>query len=464
MPQLWRIILGGSLLLAAFAGAACLSRAGAREPFVITWNYDTSGYLETCGCSAHQLGGLTRRAAKLAGLRAKQPVLALEGAHIVEDAGGFQLYKGETIVQALNLMQYGALVLGVREAQQGAAGLRELTAQAKFPCVCANLLVDGQPWPAPSAVVEVAGARVGITGVSQPEYVSFKLPEGVGFSDPAQALGEALRDLRGKADLRVVCLEGEETWIEGMLAQFRDQAELFLTGDRDPATANYMFTSDPPRLNNWSLGKYLGLVTVDPLGTGFSFSGTNLPIEDTLTQDAAVKNLLDNVYRPQLKERFFSQFKQDLSQVYLPPDYCADCHKKEYDAYMQSRHAGALNTLDGVGQLYNPDCMKCHVVYDAKLDELHALNCVSCHSNITVDHVDAALNGKVQPPNPAVAAYTYEWCAQCHDEQNSLPFREHWPQYVKRIYHGGDMSAAKQAAEAMGLDLDAPLEEGTGAH
>ncbi|GAF99872.1 unnamed protein product, partial [marine sediment metagenome] len=36
------------------------------ESFIIAWNYDTSGYLEPCGCSAHLLGGLPRRATKIA--------------------------------------------------------------------------------------------------------------------------------------------------------------------------------------------------------------------------------------------------------------------------------------------------------------------------------------------------------------------------------------------------------------
>src|SRR5436309_8788509 len=106
--------LGLALLAAALLAAnACLS--GEKQSFALAWNYDTSGYLETCGCSSHQLGGLGRRASKLEALRKQQPVLAIEGPHIVEDKGEFQLFKGEMIVDALNMMQYSALVLGVRE-------------------------------------------------------------------------------------------------------------------------------------------------------------------------------------------------------------------------------------------------------------------------------------------------------------------------------------------------------------
>ncbi len=40
---------------------------------------------------------------------------------------------------------------------------------------------------------------------------------------------------------------------------------------------------------------------------------------------------------------------------------------------------------------------------------------------------------------------------------NSAEFAGHWPQYVKQIYHGGDMSAALNWAEQMELDLNAEL-------
>lgn len=463
MRRLLLVVLSAAGLGTLLAFAACFARSQ-REPFAIAWNYDTSGYLETCGCTANMLGGLTRRATLLSQLRAKQPVLALEGAHFVLDRGEFQLFKGQTIIQALGLMDYSALVLGVREAQQGAAGIRQLTAGAPFPCICTNLLLDGQPWLAATAVLEIAGNKVGIVAVSEPAYAAGLLPPDVSFSDPGPALDNALAGLDGKADLLIACLEGNREWLDAMVAAYADKVDLFLTGDRNPTSASYEFAPQPPVMNNWNLGKNVALVTADPAGTDYSFSAVSLPVEDTLAEDQAVADLLEQTYRPQLKARFFGALKQDLSQLYLPPEYCADCHKAEVDAYNASWHAQALQTLQDAGQLYNPDCMKCHVVYDAKMDQLHAMNCVTCHSNITDQHVYDALEGKVQRPATPVTSYHYAFCSQCHDEQNSMPFREHWPQYVQRIYHGGDMRAAQAAAKQQGLDIDTPPPPHEGAH
>jgi hypothetical protein len=304
--------------------------------------------------------------------------------------------------------------------------------------------------------VTVNGVRVGITAVSQPEFASFELPEGVRFTDPHTALNDALNDLTSRCDLVVVCLEGETTWVHQLAQDYRTQADLFLSGIRQEASASLEWQTDPPLLNNYLYGKYLGLVTVDPLPTGFQLAGMTLQLDDSLADDAAITTILDQDYKAQLKERFFSTIKVDLTQLYLPPDSCEPCHAEAYASYLASGHAQALNTLLSADQLYNPDCMHCHVVYDPQQDELRAMNCILCHTNITEQHIWDAVNGKVQPPAQPVATYSYKWCSQCHDDLNSLRFKDAWPQMVHRIYHGGDDSAAQSAAGEMGLDYSAP--------
>ena len=93
LRQPWLLLAGSLILLAVLRGTTCCSLARVREPFAIAWSYDTSGYLETCGCSARQLGGVAKRATMLSDLRSKQPVLAIEGAHIVEDRGLIFLFN-----------------------------------------------------------------------------------------------------------------------------------------------------------------------------------------------------------------------------------------------------------------------------------------------------------------------------------------------------------------------------------
>ena len=447
------VVLSAGLVL----GTTCQAPAGKPGPFAVAWNYDTSGYLETCGCSSNQLGGMSRRATKLMQLRSQQPVLAIEGAHFIETSGEFQLFKGETVVRMLNAMDYDALVVGVREAQQGKNALRQINKLAEMPVICANLEVDGQPWDTPSIETTCNGTPVAITAVSQPEFASFELPEGVRFTEPHAALDQELPKLRRPGAFVIVCLEGETTWVHQMAQDYEGKANLFLSGVRQEPSADLTWQAKPPLLNNYLYGKYLSVVTVDPLPSGYQLAALTVNIEDSIAEDPAITAILDTDYKAQLKDRFFGSMKVDLTQLYLPPDSCQPCHEEAYSSYMDSGHSKAMETLFAVDQLYNPDCMRCHVVYDPQRDELQAMNCIICHSNITDQHIWDAVNGEVQPPDQPVAAYTFAWCSQCHDELNSLRFEGAWPQMVHQVYHGGDDSAARAAAEEMGLDYLAPL-------
>jgi 2',3'-cyclic-nucleotide 2'-phosphodiesterase (5'-nucleotidase family) len=253
-------ILGVLTLAALLVAGRCMS-AGKQQSFSIAWNYDTSGYLETCGCSAHQLGGLGRRATKIDQLRQAGPVLAIEGAHIVEDKGEFQLFKGQMIVQALNMMDYSAMMLGVREAQQGTDGIAKLIDGARFPVFSANMQAGDASWLKRFATVDIGGTQVGITGVSQPELVDFDLGAGVSFSDPVKALDEVLPQVK-RAGLKVICLEGKPEWIEQMVTRYRGDADVFLSGNRQEG-ADLEFHADPPRLNCIDRGRYMGIITED---------------------------------------------------------------------------------------------------------------------------------------------------------------------------------------------------------
>ncbi|MCB1217494.1 hypothetical protein KDL44_08875 [bacterium] len=447
------------LVILAVLAALLISCPGGntpRESFSVAWNYDTSGYLEVCGCSAHQLGGLPRRASKLDALESAGPVLKLEGAHFFEEAGTFQMMKGRSIVQALDTMGYDGIILGVREAQQGAAELDSLREQTRIPFISANILSGGQPYGSSVETFSIAGNRVAVTAVSQREFATFTLPEGMSIGDPVAALDSALAQSE-QADCRIICLEGDNIWLGGMLQKYAGRADLFLTGDRDDLAASLEFANDPPTLNNWKLGRYLGFVSMDPLEQGgYVASGINIPLEEDLADDPQVLAILEE-FKGGLKDVFAEIMPFDKDAIYLPPDYCMPCHQDQYDSYMASGHSRARITLENDNQLYNLDCIKCHIVYDPGENELRPINCISCHTNITDMHVYEAMEDpdNVPRPDPPVTSYAYDFCVKCHDEFNSTPFREHWPQYVNRIFHGGDMSSAEQAAVLLGIDITA---------
>jgi 5'-nucleotidase len=102
------------------------------------------------------------------------------GAVIVLDAGdAFQgtlvsnQFKGRSVTETYNALGLTAGALGNHEFDFGIPVLQERIAQAKYPLLAANVFLKGSglrpDWLRPSALVEVAGVRVGIVGLATVE-------------------------------------------------------------------------------------------------------------------------------------------------------------------------------------------------------------------------------------------------------------------------------------------------------
>src|SRR5262245_62013864 len=77
---------------------------------------ESRGYLQPCGCSEPQKGGLARRYAFLQSLRQKGwPVIAADLGDIPEPGHPQSMLKYVTAMQALRLMDYTAVTFGKRE-------------------------------------------------------------------------------------------------------------------------------------------------------------------------------------------------------------------------------------------------------------------------------------------------------------------------------------------------------------
>ena len=78
--------------------------------------------------------------------------------------------QGEVIIAGMNLMGYDAMALGPRELALGAAVLGQRMEEAAFPMLSANAVASGTSDLAaqPYVLVDVAGRRVGILGLTSP--------------------------------------------------------------------------------------------------------------------------------------------------------------------------------------------------------------------------------------------------------------------------------------------------------
>lgn len=170
-------------------------------------------------------GGLALFGGYLANLRAARA--ADGGGVVLMDSGDtFQggiesnLSEGAAVIDAYNALGYTALAVGNHDFEFGSVdttdaldtagadlrgALKARAAQAHFPFLAANLLEQGAPvsWPnvTPSAMVEIAGVRVGLVGVMTYDALSMTIAAdvtGLATTPLAAAVEREASALRGR--------------------------------------------------------------------------------------------------------------------------------------------------------------------------------------------------------------------------------------------------------------------------
>ncbi|HEY4392530.1 MAG TPA: hypothetical protein VGP64_00635 [Polyangia bacterium] len=193
---------------------------GATEPVAVRgreiallYSSNLLGKFTPCHCAVLPLGGLGRRATVIARARAEAD------ATVVVDAGDLFVPEGtpaETERQS-RLLAAGvgragidAFTPGDRDLAIGVARLKALTAANKIPVVSANLYGrDGQRLFPADRLVEAAGTRIGIFGVTAPPTAADAngwRAAGITVRDPADAAREAIASLRARGAAVVVAL------------------------------------------------------------------------------------------------------------------------------------------------------------------------------------------------------------------------------------------------------------------
>ena len=156
------------------------------------------------------MGGLARRAAFIKVDRARR-----ENAHLLLLDSGNTFWgpspspatiqsQGKVIVAAMNLMGYDVMALGETDLQLGEDVLRQRIAEAHFPVLSANVIVEssGELLTDPYVLLEIGGRPVGIIGLT-----------GTGTSqvigtlatvDPEVSLATYVKELQAQTNIIIV--------------------------------------------------------------------------------------------------------------------------------------------------------------------------------------------------------------------------------------------------------------------
>jgi hypothetical protein len=453
-----------------------------RPALAVVFTGEQHGYLEPCGCTEKQPGGLARRAELFRRLREDRgwTVVGLDlGGALNEDRvlRKQERMKFEMTRQAQRAMGYGAAGLGREEVRVGADAFFELYSQEVAaapdapPFVCANVTLYGTRdtgTPIEYRLIEAGGVKLGVTSVLGAEYWKTLFPAGVtpeqvgyGYEPPADALARVLPKLQAAGAQVLVLLSHAPLKESRALTEQFPALHLVVTagGPEDPRR-------EPESVGTTMVlqvghkGKHAGVVGIDFNGADPKLRAALIELEKDRFPAAPAIHELMRAYQARLLSERPDLTEQELTHPsgseYAGVDTCIKCHEGAYDVWKNSRHSHAFESLstgrpgevDVIDRSFDAECLACHVtgwepqralryrsgfVDFATTPSLAGQQCENCHGPAS-RHV--ALEEELLRGGEATAEHETlrrelhleldvakdKLCKQCHDIDNSPTF------------------------------------------
>jgi hypothetical protein len=452
-----------------------------RKPLlVLLLSGQQHGYLQPCGCSPIQYGGLERRYNVIQQLKRERgwPIVAVDLGDIPQERGPQKLLKYVTSMEALKKLDYTAAGIGANEsnlplidALAGFALNNEINNKPQPPFVLGGNLQGNRAnnFPGTQAVAFAGNGngipKVGVTSVAAPSVTQQVKDPTVKFDAIAESLPGLLKELnQGKADFKVLLFQGDEKELQGIAANLAGfQVILHLSQEEEPPE-NPTWMNSTMMVTVGHKGRYVGLVGV------FAGNKPRVPFEmyyqllrigpeyktpPDKDADNPILGVLEDYARKVQKDNYLQLYTQTKHPIqiqypnatYVGSDKCKKCHEHAYDVWSKSKHAHAFQTLVDAKRpslrQFDGECVVCHVTgfeytsgyrNDIATPNLKNVGCESCHGPGS-EHVDnknrkpALL--KLMNPYKAPANETVEqkikrmqqlnvFCQHCHDVDNDV--------------------------------------------
>ncbi|HEY6475620.1 MAG TPA: hypothetical protein VI456_03510, partial [Polyangia bacterium] len=196
----------------ADGGAAEPAAPRGRE-LALLYSSNLQGKFVPCACAVLPLGGLARRAAVIARARAEADgVVVVDAGDLFAPQGTMAETERQARLLAAGVGRAGidAFTPGDGDLAIGLARLKKLTTANAIPVVSANLYGrDGERLFPADRLVDAAGTRIGIFGVTAPPTAADAnrwRADGIVVRDPADAARETAASLRARGAAIVVAL------------------------------------------------------------------------------------------------------------------------------------------------------------------------------------------------------------------------------------------------------------------
>jgi hypothetical protein len=448
--------------------------------FVLLLSGQEFGYLQPCGCSRPQLGGLERRYNFIQTLKKRGwPVVAVDLGDIAQERGPQALVKYRVSMQALDFMGYTGVGIGLNEARRPLIDtLAYYAVNKNKPRVLGANIADpkGDRFPTMIGSFEFAGGagkvpKVGVTSIIGPSVAKEVRGEEqnpkVEFEDNRKVVPAVLQKMTAqKAEFLVLLYQGS-------LDDAKKAAKAFPAFDVVLCLSREEEPSDRADREGKTMivgvghkGRYVGVVgayRTDQKDRLFELRyqlvalGEEYETPEGQDESNPILKLLENYSLEVKNGNYLAQYPQRKHPLqitfpkakYVGSQACKSCHKHAFEVWQNSAHSHAFRDLETAkrpsNRQYDGECVVCHVVgfgYDTgyrdekQTPKLKDVGCESCHGPGSLHAVDkdqspemlAAMNPfKTQPNETEPVAKTRvnnldKACQTCHDPDNDV----HW--------------------------------------
>jgi hypothetical protein len=412
----------------------------AKPELVIVLSGEMHGYIEPCGCTNPQYGGLMRRYNFFQLLWNKGwPTVAFDLGDVPYTEGGPQrLLKYRYSMMALEKMQYGAGSFGLLEMQLPLFDAMAETLNHPSPKILsANLDRDGQgavyaatvgDWEVVKSKQREQAPKVGVVGIAgktlenKDTTVQFK-------KDTPDILVKDLLAAKAKgADLFVVLYQGSVKDATKCATYCREQRQknamvpridiILCLADNQLAPAMPTIVGDTQIITVGHKGQYIGAMGVFRSNNpqkAFELKYQLVHLEPDFATPAGQErtnelNQLMEQYAKEVKDNnYLAKYKQvdHEYQINFPKAQyegsaaCQSCHPHAFKVWQNSKHFNAYTTLVNKKnpslRQYDGECVKCHTTgfgYKTGFEnennpppavmDLKGVGCESCHGTASL--------------------------------------------------------------------------------
>ncbi len=436
------------------------------------------GFLEPCGCSETQSGGLSRRADLFRQMNDRGwTVTAFDLGGTIKRNREQSRWKFQTTLAALNDLQYQALTLGPQELQFGPYFL---LSQQKIPDADSTLTLLGANTvllgdanlgtPKHSKLVQLGSVKIGVTAVIGLSYKNRILQNGIdqdiAIENPLSVLPQVVQQLQAQKPDLMILLSHASLDESKQLARKIPEFDLILSagGPEDPLTDNPKYVDRTMLATVGHKGKYVGVVGFYPGDVKDRLRFELVDLDHNRFHDSTMMISHMRFYQEQLQDLDLAAeelpIKHPKGAKFVGAEKCGECHTKAYDKWKSTPHAHAYESLDpvnerhgyerlkGIARIYDAECLSCHVTgwhpqdvlrYESgfikkqKTPHLLGNQCENCHGPgsrhvdlVEADDVDKAINEM----RVTLEQAKQDLCYECHDLDNSphFEFDSYWEQ------------------------------------